>query len=178
MREQRGLEFDLAWDTKRLAWWGEFLAGRGVHYVQALSPDDIDAGKAVLYERGLRDGGVRQHLAALRQLLRLGVRRWRWLRENPMAVVELPKRAQAGEDKRLPTEDEQDRLLEAARQWPPPMPIPPRAERRPKRGAQCGPGGHVGDDLDGHVHRHAEKRRSPAAGRAPVGAAGRDPVLE
>ena len=52
MREQRGLEFDLAWDTKRLAWWGEFLAGRGVHYVQALSPDDIDAGKAVLYERG------------------------------------------------------------------------------------------------------------------------------
>jgi integrase len=57
-----------------------------------------------------------------------------------MEVVELPKRAQAGEDKRLPTEDEQDRLLEAARQWPPPMPIPPRAARRPKRGAECGPG--------------------------------------
>jgi integrase len=130
----------LAWDKKRLAWWGEFLAGRGVHYVQAISPDDIDAGKALLYERGLHDGGVRQYLAALRQLLRLGVRRWRWLRENPMEVVELPKRAQAGDEKRLPTEDEQDRLLEAARQWPPPPPIPPRAARQPKRGAQCGPG--------------------------------------
>src|SRR4029453_6299744 len=130
----------LAWDKKRLAWWGEFLAGRGVHYMQAISPDDIDARQAALYEGGLPDGGVRQYLAALRQLLRLGVRRWRWLRENPMEVVELPKRAQAGEDKRLPTEDEQDRLLEAARQWPPPMPIPPRAARRPKRGAECGPG--------------------------------------
>jgi integrase len=127
-------------EFERLAWWGEFLAGRGVHYMQAISPDDIDAGKVLLYEHGLHDGGVRQYLAALRQLLRLGVRRWRWLRENPMEVVELPKRAQAEEEKRLPTEDEQERLLETARQWPPPAPIPPRAAWHPKRGAQCGPG--------------------------------------
>ncbi len=58
-----------------------------------------------------------------------------------MEVVELPKPSQAEEEKRLPTEDEQDRLLEAARVWPPPMPIPPGATRRPKRGAQCAPGG-------------------------------------
>ncbi|MBI4012924.1 MAG: tyrosine-type recombinase/integrase [Candidatus Rokubacteria bacterium] len=130
----------LAWDKKRLAWWGEFLATQGVHYVQGISPDDIDAGKAALYERGLHDGGVRQYLAALRQLLRLAVRRWHWLRENPMEVVELPKPSQAEEEKRLPTEDEQDRLLEAARVWPPAMPVPPGATRRPKRGAQCAPG--------------------------------------
>ena len=30
--------------------------------------------------------------------------------------------------------------LEAARVWPPPMPIPPGATGRPKRGAQCAPG--------------------------------------
>jgi integrase len=57
-----------------------------------------------------------------------------------MEVVELPKRSQAEEERRLPTEDEQDRLLEAARGGPPPMPIPPGASRRPKRGAECAPG--------------------------------------
>ena len=33
----------LAWDKKRLAWWGEFLAAQGVHYVQAISPDATPA---------------------------------------------------------------------------------------------------------------------------------------
>lgn len=121
---------------------------------------------------------VRQYLAALRQLLRLGVRRWRWLRENPMEVVELPKRAQAEEEKRLPTEDEQDRLLETARQWPPPMPIPPRAARRPRRGAECGPGVlwamiltamYTGMRKNAVLQLQAEHLRARA---------GRDPVLE
>jgi integrase len=84
-------------DLTRLRWWRAWAEAHGVSHLQGLTPDVVDAGLTAL-ETETTDTGrtrhrpqtVRHYYNVLRHLGNLAVRRWRWLRENPVLVIASP----------------------------------------------------------------------------------------
>lgn len=97
-------------DLDRLAWWGTFLAGEHVTYLQELTPEAIDKGKQALTAAGHRPASIYQYLAVLRGLCRMAMRRWRTLTADPTEVIDWPRIER--ETVRLPTLEEWRRLLD------------------------------------------------------------------
>lgn len=110
--EAKAQKTSLRWDQRRLRWWGEFLAGEGVHYVQEITPEHIDRGKQVLFRLNKKPVTVGKYLAVLGSLCTLAVRKWKLLKENPLAQVDLPKVRPV--DYRIATPEEIHRLVVVA----------------------------------------------------------------
>lgn len=81
----------LAWDRRRLAWWGNHWQKNGIVSVQQISPELIDKGKVELATEGYSPATIERFLAVLRALCQLAIRRWRILAENPVLLVDWPR---------------------------------------------------------------------------------------
>jgi integrase len=91
----KGAKASLAWDRRRLAWWGACFAGQGITSLRAITPDAIDRAKAELAREQYSPASIVRHLAVLRTLCRLAVVRWGVLRKDPTALVDWPHVATA-----------------------------------------------------------------------------------
>ena len=100
-------------DLTRLRWWQDSLSGQGIHYLQVLTPEAIDRGKAALFALGKTSQTVKHYLAVLRHLCNLAARRWRVLGANPVHAVDLP-RVPISRRRRVLTPPERRKLLQAA----------------------------------------------------------------
>jgi integrase len=85
-------------DQARLAWWRAWSVSQGVTHLQGLTPDVIDGGLTALADATHPTTGrarhrpqtIRHYYNVLRHLGNLAVRRWRWLKENPVLVIPPP----------------------------------------------------------------------------------------
>lgn len=102
----------LAFDRAHLTWWGVFLAGEGVHHLQAITPAAIDRGKAALTQAKRSPATIQRYLSTLRNLCNLAVKRWRLLKANPVSAVDWPKARPRTYP--VPTPEEIRRLLEVS----------------------------------------------------------------
>lgn len=112
--EAKAHKASLAWDRRRLTWWGEFFAAQECTRLQQISPGLVDKGKAQLRAASLSPASLQRYLAVLRTLCNLAVKRWKLLRANPVLEVDWPK-VQRGAP-RIPTKAERQELLKEADQ--------------------------------------------------------------
>lgn len=106
--DKRSLEYD----RYILARWTRYLSERGIHYLQEISPEVLDAAKAELRSQGKAPGTIQRHLSILRALCNLAIKRWRVLRENPVTAIDWPKARTKTFP--VPSPEELRRLLEVA----------------------------------------------------------------
>lgn len=100
----------LDWDRRRLRWWGEWLEGQELHYLQEITPEILDRAMLTLARTGKSPATVQRYLAVLSTLCNLGIKR-RLLKENPVAAIDWPKARPP--DYRIPTPEELHRLIAA-----------------------------------------------------------------
>jgi site-specific recombinase XerD len=87
---KEGRKRSLKDDLTRLDWWITFFEGQRVAYLQAVTPDEVDRGRAALEQKDLSAQTVKHYLAVLRHLFELARRRWNVVRANPVLQVEIP----------------------------------------------------------------------------------------
>ncbi|MFB3816158.1 MAG: tyrosine-type recombinase/integrase [Candidatus Methylomirabilales bacterium] len=112
--EAKAHKASLAWDRRRLTWWGTFLSAHACTTLQQVTPSLVDKGKAQLRAEGLSEASLQRYLAVLRTLCNLAVRRWKLLRANPVLEVDWPKVKRTAP--RIPTKAERQQLLANADQ--------------------------------------------------------------
>ncbi len=80
-----------------LDWWEGYFARAGITFLQDIAPEHLEAARRELATTGGRGGQgrdpvtVENHFRTVRALLRMAVRKWKALRESPVALIDWPR---------------------------------------------------------------------------------------